>query len=70
VRGNGLLPPQGGSRVEMTDGDSESVGGVGRIGRGCKIEETGNHVLHLFLVGAAVADNGGLDGERSVLGDG
>src|SRR5882762_35101 len=70
ARGDRLLPPKGGSRVEVTDGNGEGVGGVGRVGRSIEIEEARDHVLHLFLVSAAVADYSGLDGERCVFGDG
>jgi hypothetical protein len=56
--------------VDVADGDSESVGGVGRLGRAVEREQAGDHELHLLLGGEAVAGDGGLDGERRVFGDG
>src|ERR1035441_7888538 len=56
--------------VDVADGDGESVGGVGRFGRAVEREQAGDHELDLLLGGEAVASDGGLDGERRILGDG
>jgi len=58
------------SGVDVADGDGEGVGGVGGLGRFGEVEQAGDHELDLFLLREAVADDGGLDGERGVLGDG
>ncbi len=56
--------------VDVADGDGEGVGGVGGLGGFFEVEQTGDHELDLLLGGEAVADDGTLDGERGVLGDG
>jgi len=55
--------------VDVADGDSECVGGVSGLGRLVQVEQPGDHELYLLLSGEAIADDGALDGERSVLGN-
>ena len=56
--------------VKVADGDGEGVGCVCGVGRVLQAQEALDHELDLILGGEAVADNGGLDGEWGVLGDG
>ena len=56
--------------VDVADGNGQRVGGVGRLGGFVELEQARDHELHLLLGGEAVADDGALDGERSVLRDG
>lgn len=56
--------------MNVADSDGEGVGGVGRLRRFVEVEEAGDHELHLLLGRQAVADDGALDGEWRVLGDG
>jgi len=67
--GDSSLPFERGRGVQMTDGDGERIGGVGGFGDLIELEETGDHLLDLMFFRFAVADNGGLDGERRVLGN-
>ena len=53
----------------MTDGDGQRVGRVVRRRHGIQAEEQLHHLLHLLLLGAAVADDGALDFGRRVLDD-
>jgi hypothetical protein len=59
----------GGGGVEMADGDGQRIGGVGRFGNLVEIQKAGHHLLDLMFFGAAVSDDGGLDGEWRVFGD-
>ena len=53
----------------MADGDGERVGGVVRRRRLRQAEKQLHHLLHLVLLGAAVADDRALDLGRRVLDD-
>ena len=56
-------------RVHVADGDRQRVGGVVRRRRLGQPEQQLDHLLHLVLLGAAVADDGALDLGRRVLED-
>lgn len=45
--------------LDVAEGDGESVGGVGRLGRFLHLQKRAYHQLHLFFVGMAVAGNTG-----------
>ena len=51
----------------MTDRDRERVGRIVRRGHGRQTQQQLDHLLHLRLVGAAVADDGAFDRRRRVL---
>ena len=55
--------------MQMTDGDGQGVGGIHGLGRFVEGEQSGDHVLHLLLLGSSIADYGRLDGKRRVFGD-
>jgi len=55
--------------MQMTDRDGEGIGGVGRLGNFIEPEQARDHLLDLVFFGFAVSDDGGLDGQRRVLGD-
>ena len=56
--------------VDVADSDGEGVGGIGGLGSFVEVEEAGDHELNLLLGGEAIADDGALDAERGVFGDG
>ena len=56
-------------RVHVADGDRQRVGGVVRRRHRGQPEQQLDHLLHLRLVGAAVADDRALDLGRRVLED-
>ena len=56
--------------MDVADGDGEGIGGIGGLGKLGEFEEAGNHELDLLFLGEAVADDGGFDFERSILGYG
>ena len=62
--------------VDVADGCGERVGGIVRRRGGAQAEQQLHHLLHLVLVGAAVADDGALDlggrvfRDRDARGDG
>ena len=58
-----------GRSVQVADGNRQSIGGVGGLGRLSEIEKARDHVLDLLLLGFAITDDGGFDGEGSVFGD-
>ena len=53
--------------MQMADGDSQSISGVGRLWNLIEIQQARHHLLHLMFFGAAVSDHCRLDGERSVF---
>ena len=60
---------QRGGSVQVTDGNGEGIGGVGRFGDLGQIQQARDHVLHLLLLCPAIADYRRFDGERRVLRD-
>src|SRR5271156_541555 len=56
--------------MDVADGDSESVGGIGWFGHRGEVEQASDHELHLLLLRKAVASYGGFDLEGSILGSG
>jgi hypothetical protein len=42
----------------MAEGDGKSVGRIGRLWKLTEAEETGDHLLHLFLVSGPIAGDG------------
>jgi len=65
----GFLAIQRGRGVQVADRNGERVGGVGGLRNFIEPEQARDHLLDLVLLGLAVADDGGLDGQRRVLGD-
>ena len=55
--------------MQMTDRHGQRVGGVVRRRRLRQAEQQLDHLLHLVLLGAAVADDRALDLRRRVLDD-
>ena len=55
--------------MHVADGHGEGVRGVERLRRLGEAEQQRDHVLHLVLLGAAVADHRALDFGRRVFGD-
>ena len=53
----------------MTNGDGDGICGIIRLGDKIEVEEHAHHLLHLVLVGAAIAGNRLLDLVRRVLHD-
>src|SRR6185503_14052185 len=53
--------------MQMTYRDGQRVGGVVWRGRFRQTEQQFDHLLHLMLLGAAVADHRALDGSRRVF---
>lgn len=71
MQGDGLLESVlRGGPPDVTDGECEGVGGVGRLGRGAEPQQAGDHGTDLCLVGAARAGHGGLDLAGGVQRDG
>jgi len=64
-----VLPRQGSCGVQMADGDSQSVGHVGRLGHGFQMQQVRDHGLDLRFFSPAVAHDRRLDGQGSILGD-
>src|SRR5215469_4172931 len=55
--------------MQMTDGDGQGVGGIQRFRRVGQLEQAGDHVLDLLLLGTTVADDRRLDGQGRIFGD-
>ena len=53
----------------MADGDGERIGSIGGLRNLIEIQKARHHLLDLMLLGPAVSDHRGLDGERRVFGD-
>jgi hypothetical protein len=53
----------------MANGNGQGIGGIGRVRRSIEAEKACDHVLDLFFVGATIADDSGLDGQRRVFGN-
>ena len=60
--GDTSLPLECGGGVQVTDGDGERIGGVGRFGDFVEPKETRHHLLNLVFLRLAVSDDRGLDG--------
>jgi hypothetical protein len=58
-----------GCGVEMADGDGERIGSIGGLRNLIEIQKARHHLLDLMLLGPAISDHCGLDGERRVFGD-
>ncbi len=56
------------SAVRVADGDGQCVGGIVGMRRLGEVQDAGDHVDHLMLVGAPVAHDGLLDLIRGVFG--
>src|ERR1700693_936173 len=61
------LPAEGPGGMQMTDGDSQRVGRVHRLGRDGELKQPRYHMLHLLLFGAPITDNRRLDGQGRVF---
>lgn len=53
--------------VELADGETEGVGGIVGPGNLVEVQQDLDHFLHLFLVGLAIAGDGGLGLGRTEL---
>lgn len=58
-----------GARVQVADGDGQSVRGIGWLRDFFEPKQPRDHELHLLFFGFAISDDGGLDGERRVFSD-
>src|SRR6266550_854549 len=55
--------------MEVTDGNGQSVGGIGRLRYFGQVKQARNHVLHLRLLRPTVTHHRRLDGKRRIFGD-
>lgn len=62
-----LLPFKRGGGMQVTDSDGKRVRSIHGLRRRRQAEQTCDHVLHLLLLGAAIADHRRFDGEWRIF---